>query len=172
MRVADGLWAIGDATGIWPLTYMGKYQGRVVAANILGRDRAANYEAVPRVVFTDPQAAAVGEPEGALSATVPISEVPRTSTYTRAYAESPGFMTLISDGERLTGAYALGPEAGEWLQQATVAIRAPGAALRAVRRHPAVPELLRGLPEHPERSRGADRGVIARGCETRTLWTR
>jgi dihydrolipoamide dehydrogenase len=123
MRVADGLWAIGDATGIWPLTYMGKYQGRVVAANILGRDRAANYEAVPRVVFTDPQAAAVGEPEGALSATVPISEVPRTSTYTRAYAESPGFMTLISDGERLTGAYALGPEAGEWLQQATVAIR-------------------------------------------------
>ena len=172
MRVADGLWAIGDATGIWPLTYMGKYQGRVAAANILGRDRAANYEAVPRVVFTDPQAAAVGEPEGALSATVPISEVPRTSTYTRAYAESPGFMTLLSDGERLTGAYALGPEAGEWLQQATVAIRAPGAALRAVRRHPAVPELLRGLPEHPERSRGADRGVIARGCETRTLWTR
>jgi len=124
MRVTDGLWAIGDATGIWPLTYMGKYQGRVVAANILGRDRTANYDAVPRVVFTDPQAAAVGEPEGALSATVPLPEVPRLSTYTRAYAESPGFMTLISDGERLTGAYALGQEAGEWLQQATVAIRA------------------------------------------------
>jgi pyruvate/2-oxoglutarate dehydrogenase complex dihydrolipoamide dehydrogenase (E3) component len=124
MRVTDGLWAIGDATGIWPLTYMGKYQGRVVAANILGRDRIANYDAVPRVVFTDPQAAAVGEPEGALSATVPLPEVPRLSTYTRAYAESPGFMTLISDGERLTGAYALGQEAGEWLQQATVAIRA------------------------------------------------
>jgi len=124
MRVADGLWAIGDATGIWPLTYMGKYQGRVVAANILGRDRTANYDAVPRVVFTDPQAASVGEPEGAFSATVPLSEVPRTSTYTRAYAERPGFMTLVSDGERLTGAYALGQEAGEWLQQATVAIRA------------------------------------------------
>jgi pyruvate/2-oxoglutarate dehydrogenase complex dihydrolipoamide dehydrogenase (E3) component len=124
MRVADGLWAIGDVTGIWPLTYIGKYQGRVVAANILGRERAANYDAVPRVVFTDPQAAAVGEPEGALTATVPLAEVPRTSTYTRAYAESPDFMTLVSDGERLTGAYALGPEAGEWLQQATVAIRA------------------------------------------------
>jgi pyruvate/2-oxoglutarate dehydrogenase complex dihydrolipoamide dehydrogenase (E3) component len=124
MRVTDGLWAIGDATGIWPLTYMGKYQGRVAAANILGRDRTANYDAVPRVVFTDPQAAAVGEPEGALTATVPLPEVPRLSTYTRAYAESPGFMTLISDGERLTGAYALGQEAGEWLQQATVAIRA------------------------------------------------
>jgi pyruvate/2-oxoglutarate dehydrogenase complex dihydrolipoamide dehydrogenase (E3) component len=124
MRVADGLWAIGDATGIWPLTYMGKYQGRVVAANILGRDRTANYDAVPRVVFTDPQAASVGQGEGALSATVPLAEVPRTSTYTRAYAERPGFMTVVSDGERLTGAYALGPEAGEWLQQATVAIRA------------------------------------------------
>jgi pyruvate/2-oxoglutarate dehydrogenase complex dihydrolipoamide dehydrogenase (E3) component len=124
MRVADGLWAIGDATGIWPLTYMGKYQGRVAAANILGQDRTANYDAVPRVVFTDPHAAAVGAPEGSISATVPLAEVPRTSTYTRAYAETPGFMTLVSDGERLTGAYALGPEAGEWLQQATVAIRA------------------------------------------------
>jgi pyruvate/2-oxoglutarate dehydrogenase complex dihydrolipoamide dehydrogenase (E3) component len=124
MRVADGLWAIGDVTGIWPLTYIGKYQGRVAAANILGRERTANYDAVPRVVFTDPQAASVGDPDGRLSATVPLAEVPRTSTYTRAYAESPGFMTLMSDGERLTGAYALGPEAGEWLQQATVAIRA------------------------------------------------
>ena len=124
MRVADGLWAIGDVTGVWPLTYMGKYQGRVAAANILGRERSANYDAVPRVVFTDPQAAAVGEPDGPLTATVSLSEVPRTSTYTRAYADSPGYMTLVSDGERLTGAHALGPEAGEWLQQATLAIRA------------------------------------------------
>jgi pyruvate/2-oxoglutarate dehydrogenase complex dihydrolipoamide dehydrogenase (E3) component len=124
MRVADGLWAIGDVTGVWPLTYIGKYQGRVAAANILGGERSANYDAVPRVVFTDPQAAAVGDPDAAVTATVPLSEVPRTSTYTRAYAERPGFMTLMSDGERLTGAYALGPEAGEWLQQATLAIRA------------------------------------------------
>jgi pyruvate/2-oxoglutarate dehydrogenase complex dihydrolipoamide dehydrogenase (E3) component len=124
MNAGDGVWAIGDATGIWPLTYVGKYQGRVAASNILGRQREANYEAVPRVVFTDPQAASVGEAEGELTATVPLSGVPRTSTYTRAYADKPGFMTLVSDGERLTGAYALGPEAGEWLQQATVAIRA------------------------------------------------
>ena len=124
MRVADGVWAIGDVTGVWPLTYMGKYQGRVAAANILGRDRTASYDAVPRVVFTDPQAAAVGEADGPVTATVPLSEVPRTATYTRAYAESPGFMTLVSDGQRITGAYAVGPEAGEWLQQATVAIRA------------------------------------------------
>jgi pyruvate/2-oxoglutarate dehydrogenase complex dihydrolipoamide dehydrogenase (E3) component len=124
MSAGDGIWAIGDVTGIWPLTYVGKYQGRIAAANILGRPRAANYDAVPRVVFTDPQAAAVGESEGLVSASVPIADVPRTATYTRAYAERQGFMTLISDGERLTGAYALGPDAGEWMQQATLAIRA------------------------------------------------
>jgi pyruvate/2-oxoglutarate dehydrogenase complex dihydrolipoamide dehydrogenase (E3) component len=124
MRVADGLWAIGDVTGIWPLTYVGKYQGRIAAANILGEPREADYTAVPRVVFTDPQAAAVGETDGPLSATVSLAEVPRTATYTRAYDTKPGFMTLVSDGERVTGAYAVGPEAGEWLQQATLAIRA------------------------------------------------
>ena len=53
-----------------------------------------------------------------------MSEVAKTATYTHAYATSNGFLTLLSDGERLTGAYALGPEAGEWLQQATLAIRA------------------------------------------------
>jgi pyruvate/2-oxoglutarate dehydrogenase complex dihydrolipoamide dehydrogenase (E3) component len=53
-----------------------------------------------------------------------MASVPRTYTYMREYADKPDFMTLVSDGERLTGAYALGPEAGEWLQQATVAIRA------------------------------------------------
>jgi pyruvate/2-oxoglutarate dehydrogenase complex dihydrolipoamide dehydrogenase (E3) component len=124
MNVVPGVWAIGDVTGVWPLTYVGKYQGRVAAANILGRAREANYEAVPRVIFTDPQAASVGEADGEVTVTVPISQVPRTATYTRAYAEKNGFLTLVSDGGRLTGAYALGPEAGEWLQQATVAIRA------------------------------------------------
>jgi dihydrolipoamide dehydrogenase len=124
LRAAERVWAIGDVNGIWQLTHVGKYQGRVVAANILGEPRDANYEAVPRVVFTDPQAAAVGAAEARVSATVPVSEVAKTATYTRAYAESSGFLTLLSDGERLTGAYALGPEAGEWLQQATLAIRA------------------------------------------------
>jgi pyruvate/2-oxoglutarate dehydrogenase complex dihydrolipoamide dehydrogenase (E3) component len=124
MSAGDGIWAIGDVTGIWPLTYIGKYQGRVAAANIMGRATKANYEAVPRVVFTDPQAASVGEAQGSVTATVSLSSVPRTATYTRAYDERPGFLTLVSDGERLTGAYALGPEAGEWLQQATLAIRA------------------------------------------------
>jgi pyruvate/2-oxoglutarate dehydrogenase complex dihydrolipoamide dehydrogenase (E3) component len=124
MNAGEGVWAIGDVTGVWPLTYVGKYQGRVAATNILGRAREARYEAVPRVVFTDPQAASVGEAEGELTATIELSGVPRTSTYMREYADCPYFLTLVSDGERLTGAYALGPEAGEWLQQATLAIRA------------------------------------------------
>ncbi|MEU2632223.1 pyridine nucleotide-disulfide oxidoreductase, partial [Kitasatospora sp. NPDC007106] len=111
-------------TGRWPLTHVGKYQGRIVAANILGMPRPADYSAVPRVVYTDPQAAAVGSADGRFSATVPLSDVAKTATYTREYATSNGFLTLFSDGETLTGACALGPEAGEWLQQATLAIRA------------------------------------------------
>jgi pyruvate/2-oxoglutarate dehydrogenase complex dihydrolipoamide dehydrogenase (E3) component len=106
------------------LTHVGKYQGEVVAANILGQPREAHYEAVPRVIYTDPQAASVGERDAAFSGTAALADVAKTATYTHAYAESNGFLTLLSDGERLTGAYALGPEAGEWLQQATLAIRA------------------------------------------------
>jgi pyruvate/2-oxoglutarate dehydrogenase complex dihydrolipoamide dehydrogenase (E3) component len=124
LRAGERLWAIGDVTGIWPLTHVGEYEGDVVAANIAGDRRPANYEAVPRVTYTDPQAAAVGTVEAEYSATAQISEVPKTATYTHAYAESNGFLTLLSDGKRLTGAYGLGPEAGEWLQQATLAIRA------------------------------------------------
>jgi dihydrolipoamide dehydrogenase len=124
LRAGERLWAIGDVTGIWLLTHVGEYQGEVVASNILGEPREAHYDAVPRVTYTDPQAAAVGATEAEFSATARLSEVARTATYTHAYAESNGFLTLLSDGECLTGAYAVGPEAGEWLQQATVAIRA------------------------------------------------
>jgi pyruvate/2-oxoglutarate dehydrogenase complex dihydrolipoamide dehydrogenase (E3) component len=131
-RAGERLWAIGDVTGQWQFTHVGKYQGDVVASNILGEPRTANYDAVPRVVFTDPQAASVGAADGLFQATAPLSAVPRTETYTREYAESNGFLTLVSDGERLIGAYALGPEAGEWLQQATLAIRA-GVPIRVLR---------------------------------------
>jgi pyruvate/2-oxoglutarate dehydrogenase complex dihydrolipoamide dehydrogenase (E3) component len=124
LSVGDNLWAIGDVTGVRMLTHVGKYQGEIVAANILGEPREANYEAIPDVVYTDPQAASVGANEAQFSATTPISEVAKTATYTHSYAQSKGFLTLLSDGELLTGAYALGPEAGEWMQQATLAIRA------------------------------------------------
>jgi pyruvate/2-oxoglutarate dehydrogenase complex dihydrolipoamide dehydrogenase (E3) component len=124
LRAGDRLWAIGDVNGIWALTHVGKYQGRIVAANILGNKCSANYEAVPRVTFTDPQAASVGAGEAAFSATSFLSGIAKTPTYTQAYATNNGFITLLSDGDRLTGAFGLGPEAGEWLQQATLAIRA------------------------------------------------
>ena len=124
LRAGERLWAVGDVTGVRLLTHVGKYQGEVVASNILGEPREAHYEAIPDVVYTDPQAASVGATEAAFSATIPVSDVAKTATYTRNYAESKGFLTLLSDGERVTGASALGPEAGEWLQQATLAIRA------------------------------------------------
>ena len=124
MRAGDGIWAVGDATGIWPFTHVGKYQGRVAAAGILGREVTADYRAVPRVVFTDPQVAAVGEADGPSSGTARLDSITRTSTYTREYDKRPGFLTLVSDGEKLIGAQAVGPEAGEWLQQATLAIKA------------------------------------------------
>jgi dihydrolipoamide dehydrogenase len=124
LRAGERLWAIGDVTGLLAFTHVGKYQGDIVAANLLGEPREAHYDAVPRVVYTDPQAGAVGATEGRFSGSAAVSAVSKTATYTRAYAESNGFLTLVSDGERLTGAYGLGPEAGEWLQQATLAIRA------------------------------------------------
>jgi pyruvate/2-oxoglutarate dehydrogenase complex dihydrolipoamide dehydrogenase (E3) component len=121
-RAGERRGAHGAVTGIRLLTHVGKYQGEVVAANILGEPRQAHYEAIPDVVYTDPQAAAVGATEAPFSATVPVSGVAKTATYTRA--ASNGFLTLLSDGDRLTGGYALGPEAGEWMQQATLAIHA------------------------------------------------
>src|SRR5262249_19121782 len=124
LRAGVRLWAIGDVTGVWPLTHVGEYEGDVVAANISGEEHPANYEAVPRVTYTDPQAAAVGAVDAEYSPTALVADVPKTATYTHDYATSNGFLTLLSDGTRLTGAYALGPEAGEWLQQATLAIRA------------------------------------------------
>jgi pyruvate/2-oxoglutarate dehydrogenase complex dihydrolipoamide dehydrogenase (E3) component len=124
MCAGEGLWAIGDAADGAPmLTHVGKYQARVCAANILGHARAVRYDAIPQVVFTDPEVAAVGEHDGPKTATVKLDGVARTSTFTSEW-EGKGFMTLVSDGSRLTGAYAIGPEAGEWLQQATLAIRA------------------------------------------------
>ena len=134
LRVGDGLWAIGDVTGVALFTHVGKYQARIAARDMLGQDARADYRALPRVTFCDPQVAGAGLTEGQArdhgieiaTGTVDIRSVARTSTYTRAYADLNGFLTLIADKARkvLVGAYAVGPEAGEWLQQATLAIRA------------------------------------------------
>ena len=96
MRAGDRLWAIGDVTGVWPLTYVGKYHGRIAAANILGEEREADYSAVPRVVFTHPQAAAVGAVDGPLTATISLSAVPKTPTNTREATRAHGISTRDS----------------------------------------------------------------------------
>jgi pyruvate/2-oxoglutarate dehydrogenase complex dihydrolipoamide dehydrogenase (E3) component len=125
MRAADGVWAIGDAAGIGLLTHLGKYQARVAAANIVGRDVRADYRAIPAAVFTDPQVASVGsmDGEGVVSARYDIVGG-RLSTYERP--RRPGFVKLAASRERrvLVGATAVGPEAGEWLGQLTLAVRA------------------------------------------------
>ncbi len=125
LRAGDGVWAIGDAAGVGLLTHLGKYQARVAAANIAGRDMRADYRAIPAAVFTDPQVASVGvmEGEGVVSARYEIIGG-RLSTYERP--RRPGFVTLAADRSRgvLVGALAVAPEAGEWLGQLTLAIRA------------------------------------------------
>jgi pyruvate/2-oxoglutarate dehydrogenase complex dihydrolipoamide dehydrogenase (E3) component len=131
---ADNVWAIGDVTGVALFTHVGKYQGRVAAGVILGKEARADYRALPRVTFCDPQVAGTGltedqaEEKGIELAIgrAAIDDVARTSTYTRDYDKLPGFLKLLADRRRgvLVGAYAVGPEAGEWLQQATLAIRA------------------------------------------------
>jgi pyruvate/2-oxoglutarate dehydrogenase complex dihydrolipoamide dehydrogenase (E3) component len=134
LRAGEGIWAIGDVTGVSLFTHVGKYQARVAAADILGREARAEYRAIPRVTFTDPQIASVGLTEGEASARgielavgkAELAAVARTSTYVRNYDTLPGLLGLLADAKRgvLVGAYAVGPEAGEWLQQATLAIRA------------------------------------------------
>ena len=157
MRAGERLWALGDVVGIFPLTHVGKYQGRVVAENILGGAREANYDAVPRVTYTDPQAAAVGATEAKFSATYKLPDVAKTAAYTRAYAESNGYLTLLSDGTKLVGAHALGPEAGEWLQQATVSIRAGIELDVLLDTIQPFPDVLGDLPVDAEGARQGDR---------------
>ena len=125
LRAADGVWAIGDAAGVGLLTHLGKYQARVAAANIAGRDARADYRAIPAAVFTDPQVASVGtmDGEGVVTARYDISGG-RLSTYERP--RRPAFVKLAADRTLrvLVGAVAVGPEAGEWLGQLTLAVRA------------------------------------------------
>jgi pyruvate/2-oxoglutarate dehydrogenase complex dihydrolipoamide dehydrogenase (E3) component len=113
-------------TGIALFTHVGKYQGRVAAANIAGRERTADYRAIPAAVFTDPQVASVGDTsgDGSITGWWDITRVSRTSTFQKP--KRPGFVKVFADPERgvLVGAVVVGPESGEWLGQLTLAIRA------------------------------------------------
>ncbi|MBA2429897.1 MAG: dihydrolipoyl dehydrogenase family protein [Thermoleophilaceae bacterium] len=131
-RLAEGLWAVGDATGVAMFTHLAQYQGRVAAANILGGSRRANYRAVPRVVFSDPEIAAVGLSEEAAreqgidvaTATVDLAaSLARPVTYER---NPRGELGVVADRARgvLVGAWAVSPLASEFIHEAVVSIRA------------------------------------------------
>jgi pyruvate/2-oxoglutarate dehydrogenase complex dihydrolipoamide dehydrogenase (E3) component len=124
LRAAKDVWALGDVTGIAPFTHVGKYHARIAAYDMDGRDIRADHRAVPATIFTDPQVATVGSTDGGVSSTWELTSVPRLSTYERP--KRRGFIKVVADPERkvLTGAVAVGPEAGEWLQQLTLAVRA------------------------------------------------
>jgi dihydrolipoamide dehydrogenase len=128
----DGLWAVGDVTGVALFTHVAQYQGRVVADTLLGKPRTADYTGVPRVVFADPEVAAVGltraqaEAQG-LDVTTAELDLPSVLTRPWTYQTDPsGTLGLLADRGRgvLVGAWAVAPLAGEWIHQAALAIRA------------------------------------------------
>jgi len=131
-RAAEGLWAVGDVTGVALFTHVANYQGRVVADNILGRDRAASYHGIPRVVFADPEIAAAGYTTGQARGHgigVVTAEVTLRDAIARPYTherDPRGTLGLIADRDRrvLAGAWAVAPLASEWIHQAALAIRA------------------------------------------------
>jgi pyruvate/2-oxoglutarate dehydrogenase complex dihydrolipoamide dehydrogenase (E3) component len=126
LQAADGVWAAGDVTGVALFTHVGKYQARIAAANVAGLEQRADYRAIPAATFTDPQVAAVGDTggEGAVVSRWKLESVSRTGTFQNP--KRPGLLKLYADPERkvLVGATAVGPEAGEWLGQLTLAVRA------------------------------------------------
>ena len=125
LAAGPGVWAAGDVTGVSLFTHVGKYQGRIAAANVAGQDARADYRAIPASVFTDPQVASTGDTsgEGAVTSSWRLESVSRTSTFQRP--KQPGLVKLYADPGRrvLVGATVVGPEAGEWIGQLTLAIR-------------------------------------------------
>ncbi len=130
-RAAEGLWAIGDVTAIMPFTHVAKYQARIATDAILGRPRAASYHGIPRVVFTDPEVAAVGlthaqaQQQGLRTTSVELN-LANAIARPWTYEQNPqGHLGLLADADQrvLLGAWALAPMAGEWIHQAALAIR-------------------------------------------------
>ncbi len=132
LRVGDGLWAVGDVTGVMPFTHVAKYQARVLAANLLGGDRRARYDGIPRVVFSSPEVAAAGLTAARArerGIDVVTTELDLTAAIARpwTYSEQPqGTMGLLVDRARrvLVGAWAVAPLASEWIHEPALAIRA------------------------------------------------
>ena len=126
LRATESVWAIGDVNGIAMFTHVGKYQARVAAADTVGLPARADHRAVPAVTFTDPQIASVGQTggEGLVTSSWRVNATARAATYERPRRR--GLLKVFADPERgvLVGAVAVGPEAGEWLGQLTLAVKA------------------------------------------------
>jgi dihydrolipoamide dehydrogenase len=127
----EGLWAVGDVTGVLLFTHVAQYQGRIVADNILGGDRTALYRGIPRVIFSDPEVAATGlTEEEARQNGIDVAAVDVDLTKVAArpwtYEENPrGRMGLVVDRGRgvLVGAWIISPQAGEWIHYVATAVR-------------------------------------------------
>ncbi|MGA4508142.1 dihydrolipoyl dehydrogenase family protein [Propionibacteriaceae bacterium G1746] len=140
LRVAEGVYAIGDITGHGAFTHMSMYQARIAAAHILDQNPdAASYHAVPHVTFTDPEIGGVGLTEHqAREQGVPVAtataQVPSSARGWIHKAGNDGFIKLVADTDRgiLVGATSAGPTGGEVLSMLTLAVheRTPIARLR------------------------------------------
>lgn len=130
-RAAEGVWAIGDVTGAMPFTHVAKYQGRIAADAILGRPRPARYAGIPRVVFGDPEIAAVGLTEAQAAERgmrTAATELDLAASLAKPWTweeEPSGHLGLLADADAgvLVGAWAVGPMAGEWIHHAALAVR-------------------------------------------------
>ncbi len=155
MRAADRLWAIGDVTGKGAFTHMSMYQGRIAAADILGQDgETADYRAVPRVTFTDPEVGAVGLTEAiarrdGLRVRTALVRLPSTARGWIHKTGNDGFIKLVEDADRgiLVGATSAGPSGGEVLSALAVAVHAEVPTERLRQMIYAYPTFHRGIED-------------------------
>ncbi len=132
MVAAPGVWAIGDIVGKGAFTHMSMYHAEIVIASILGRaHHPAEYHALPRVTFTDPEIGAVGLTEAQARSQldhvqVGVTQLPSSARGWMHKAGNDGFIKVVADADRgvLVGATSAGPMGGEVLSMLTLAVHA------------------------------------------------
>ncbi|MGI9008430.1 MAG: dihydrolipoyl dehydrogenase family protein [Streptosporangiaceae bacterium] len=132
MRAGPGVWALGDIAGHGAFTHMAVYHAGIIIADILGTEHhPAEYHAVPRVTFTDPEIGAVGRTEAqareqGLAVRTGLAQVPTSARGWIHKAGNDGFIKLVADqaAGTLVGATSAGPVGGEVLSMLTLAVHA------------------------------------------------